>query len=457
MKRYDVLVCGGGPAGVMAAVAAARAGAQVGLVEQYGFLGGMATTALVLPLMTFHATMVEPVITGLPQELIDRLVARGASPGHLPDPIGFCASITPVDPEALKLVHQELCLEAGVDLLLHSFVVGAEREGDRIGRALLATKEGLTPVEATVFVDATGDGDLAARAGVPFEYGRTADRLAQPMTMMFRIHGVDWAPIAQYAEAHPDDFVLGCKPGDLLRLPAPALAGFFRLVRQAKAEGRFPIERDRVLLFATGRPGEAIVNMTRITRADGTTASGLTRGEVEGRIQVEQVIAFLRRYIPGCERIELIQTGTQVGVRESRRFLGRYVLTGHDVVTGARFDDAIARGAYPIDIHSPSGGELQAIKMAPGTSYDIPYRSLLPREIANLLVTGRCLSADHEALASARISATAMAVGQAAGTAAALSIWAGVDPGQLDVTTLQSALAAAGASWGKAQQKGGTA
>ena len=454
-ERYDVLVCGGGPAGIMAAVAAARRGARVALVERYGFLGGMSTAALTLPLMTFHASRGEQVVTGLPQELIDRLVARGGSPGHVPDPIGFCATITPVDPEALKSAHLELCLEAGVELLLHTQVVGADVAAGRITHVLALAKEGLRRLEAAVFVDTTGDADLAARAGAPFEYGRPEDGLAQPMTLLFRIAGVDWEPIARYAAAHPNDFVLGCDPTDLAHLPAPAIAGFFRLVAAARARGDFPLERDRVLLFATGRPGEAIVNMTRITRADGTTSSGLTRGEVEGRRQVAQVMAFLRRYVPGCSRVELIQTGTQVGVRESRRVKGQYVLTGRDVVSGASFPDSVARGAYPVDIHSPSGVGLEVIPMAPGTSYDIPYRCLLPTGVTNLLVAGRCISAEHEALASARITATAMAVGEAAGTAAALSAMAGVEPGQLEISTLRKALAAAGASWGKAQEKGG--
>lgn len=453
--RYDLLVCGGGPAGVMAAVAAARLGARVGLVERYGFLGGMATAALVLPIMTYHASPAEQVITGLPQELIDRLVARGGSPGHLPDPIGFCATITPADPELLKLVHQELCLEAGVELLLHSFVVGSETRAGRITEVTVAGKEGLRTLAADLFIDCTGDGDLAARAGAPFVYGRSADGLAQPMTMMLRIRGVRWESIARYAAQHPDQFHLGCEPERLGDLPAPAVAGFFGLVAEARSKGEFPVDRDRVLMFATGRPGEAIVNMTRIVRQNATTTAGLTRGESEGRIQAMQVLTFLRKYIPGCAQVELVQTGTQVGVRESRRSLGEQVLTGPDVISGAIFADSVARGAFPIDIHSPSGGGLVTARMEPGTSYDIPFGCLLPRGVENLLVAGRCISADHEAIASARVSATAMALGQAAGTAAALALRAGLTPRQLPVSSLQEALEAADASWGKRQSERG--
>lgn len=448
---YDVLVVGGGPAGVMAATAAARLGCRVALVERYGFLGGMATAALVLPIMTFHATLDEPVVAGLPQELIDRLVARGASPGHLPDPIGFCATITPVDPEALKLEHQELCLEAGVHLRLHSFAVGVRVTEGRIEAVQVAGKDGLQWIEAALFIDCTGDGDVAARAGAPFVYGREGDGLTQPMTMMLRVRGVDWRAVADYAAQHPDDFVLGCRPEELAELPAPAVAGFFRLVAAAKARGEFPIERDRVLVFSTGRPGEAIVNMTRIPRLDGTTTQGLTQGEVEGRRQAFQVVEFLRRYVPGFAEIELVQTGTQVGVRESRRFVGEYTLTGPEVVAGAEFPDSVARGAYPIDIHSPAGSGLETLRMPPGTSYDIPFRCLLPRGLHNLLVAGRCISADHQALASARISATAMALGQAAGTAAALAVKRGVSLRELPVSELQAELARQGALWGKAQ------
>lgn len=448
-STFDVVVAGGGPAGAMAAIAAARRGARVALIERYGFLGGMATSALVLPLQTFHASLEEQIVTGLPQELIDRVVAAGGSPGHVADPLGFAATITPVDPELLKWAYQELCLEAGVQLFLHTIVVGADVRNGRLEGVLAYGKDGFRWFRAPVFIDATGDGDVAIRAGCPFQEGRPGDRLTQPMTLMFRVAGVDVDALLAFMEAHPDDFYLGMPVDRMREHPVIAVSGFFREVAEARRRGELPVPRDRVLLFGMPRRGEVIVNMTRVTHVLGTRTDGLTHGEIEGRRQVIACLDFLRRRIPGFANAQLIQTGTQVGVRETRRIVGEAVLTGRDVVEGRTFPDSVARGAFPIDVHSPSNEALHYIKMAPGTSYDIPYRCLLPQGVDGLIVAGRCLSADHEALASARISATAMALGQAAGTAAVLAVERNCVPREVPIDILQAWLEQDGASWGK--------
>jgi hypothetical protein len=251
-------------------------------------------------------------------------------------------------------------------------------------------------------------------------------------------------------QAHPDDFVLA---DGWERMPMVAVSGFFKLVQKAKQAQRLRVDRDRVLFFELPSPGEVSVNMTRVIRHDATDGQALSRAEVLGRRQVMEVVQFLKEDIPGFERAELLNCGTQIGVRESRRIIGQYVLTGEDVVQGRRFPDVIARGSYPIDIHAPDGDQLHVIKMEPGTTYDIPYRSILNDTVRNLLVAGRCLSATHEALASARVTPTAMVVGQGAGTAAALASRYKVCPHEIDVQELQQRLSEQNANLGRAGQR----
>lgn len=433
-EKFDVIVAGGGPSGVMAAIAAARNGAKTMLVERYGFLGGMATNALVGPLQSFHAGE-EQVAEGLAQEMIDRLKAIGGTPGHVPDMVGFVSTVTPVDVEKMKYVLQEMVEESGVELQLHTIVTGVDVDDSGSLKALqLFNKTGHLKARASIFVDCTGDGDVVSMAGVPFEKGREGDGLAQPMTMMFRMGGVDFEKLRAYIKAHPEEFVLA---DDWESFPMVGVSGFFSLVDKAKQEKRLSIERDRVLFFELPAKGEVTVNMTRVIRHDATDGQALSKAEILGRQQVMEAVRFLQSDIPGFENAELINCGTQIGVRESRRIVGKYILTGEDVVKGRKFFDVIARGSYPIDIHSPDGEELNVIKMEPGTSYDIPYRSVINDKVHNLLVAGRCLSATHEALASARVTPTAMVVGQGVGTAAALAIKHKCSPHDINIQELQ--------------------
>ncbi|WP_054950709.1 FAD-dependent oxidoreductase [Numidum massiliense] len=432
---FDVVVAGGGPSGVMAAIAAARNGARTMLIERYGFLGGMATNALVGPLQSFHAGD-EQVAVGLAQEMIDRLQAIGGTPGHVPDMVGFVPTVTPVDVEKMKYVLQEMAEESDVFLQLHTVVTGADVDkSGELKELHLYNKSGHLRVKASVFIDCTGDGDVVAMAGVPYEKGRKSDGLAQPMTMMFRMGGVNFDSVRSYVKAHPEEFVLA---DDWESFPMVGISGFFSLVNQAKREKRLTIERDRVLLFELPAKGEVTVNMTRVIRHDATDGQALSSAEVLGRRQVMEVVEFLKSDIPGFENAELINCGTQIGVRESRRIVGKYILSGEDVVQGRKFDDVIARGSYPIDIHSPDGGDLDVIQMERGTSYDIPYRCVINDSVHNLLVAGRCLSATHEALASARVTPTAMVVGQAVGIAAALAVNEQCSPHDVDVKQLQA-------------------
>ena len=413
----DVIVAGGGPGGLAAAVSAARNGADTLLVERYGFLGGMATAGLVNPFMTYWAGE-EQIIGGVLQEVIDRLTALGAY-GK--------GSRTAFDPEAFKLVADQMCEDAGVKVLLHSFLSDATVSGDAIESIEIAGKSGKTSISARVYVDGTGDADLAFMAGARCEKGRDEDGLMQPMTLNFRVCKVDTS-----------------------RMP-PRGEEFNKLFDKAKAEGRLDCPRENVLLFLTTREGEIHFNQTRITHADGTSTEDLTRAEIEGRRQAWQFLDFLRRDVSGFEQAEMLMSGPQVGMRETRRVMGEYVLTGEDVLSARKFDDCIARGSYSIDIHSPTGAGTVIQRLKPGESYDIPYRCLVPLGIDNLLIAGRPISATHEAHSSLRIMPICMGIGQAAGTAAALSIKQGVAPRALDVSLLQSTLRSQGANLGDRQ------
>ncbi len=476
--RFDVVVAGGGPAGYCAAVAAARRGARVLLVEREGLPGGSAVQSLVLPLMTFHAAPDLPVVAGIGQELVARVVAEGGSPGHIPDPLGCAATVTPVDPEAWKQAVVALVAGAGISLRLHASVSEAVVRDGRVEGVVVEGKSGRQAFLAPVVVDATGDGDVASRAGAETVTGRSRDGLAQPMTWMFRLGGVDREALIRAIRAEPEEFVLSeAARHDLEGLPCLGVAGFFARVRAAREAGELGGFRDRVLCFelpaacepaarpqgprqrrATPsllplaepgalrlRPCEVMVNMTRSSGKSGADAAALTAGALEAYGQVAEVVRFLRRRIPGFEAARLIETAARVGVRETRHLVGVATLTEDDVVRGRSHPDGVARGAFPIDLHAPVGDGLEMIRMAPGAWYSIPYGCMVPRRIGGLLVTGRAISATHEASASARLSPTCMALGEAAGVAAALAVRAGREPRDLDPGELRAELEAGGA------------
>jgi hypothetical protein len=454
-RPFDVAVIGGGPAGCVAAIAAAREGAHVVLVERYGFLGGSLTAAMVAPMMGFHAGPLQ-VVRGIPAEIVERLVAMDASPGHVPDPVDFCDTITPFDYEGLKRVLLEMTLEAGVDVWLHTVCLGARAEGGVVHAARVWQKDGEREIRAPIFVDASGDGDLSVSAGAQSEVGRPHDRRPQPMTLMFRLGGVDWSAVMDYIERHPDAVQHGQGRHEridvawLKSLPVRGFAGFGGLVRAGREAGEWTIPRDRLLVFEGVRRGEAVVNTTRVLNRLGIVGDDLAAAEIEGRRQAYQVVDFLRRRVPGFEAAYLLETPAQIGVRETRRIVGEYVLTADDIVAARKFDDAIACGAYPIDIHDPESDRLVTRRVPGGDYYTIPYRCLLPRGGKNWLVAGRCISATHEAFAAFRVSAIVMAIAQAAGTAAAMAASQGVSPREVDPVRLRRTLKNRGAFVGTA-------
>jgi len=417
--EVDVAVCGGGPAGVCAAIAAARTGAKTLLIERHGFFGGMLTAGWLGTIAKFNdRSQTQPdypnpnlIIRGIPLELIRRLQAAGALVGQPERDLWLR-----YDVEAMKRAAAQMLQEAGVKLLLHTWVAQAILDGAILRGVFLENKSGRQAVLAKVVVDCTGDGDVAARAGAPYELG---DDL-QPMTLQFRAGGVE---VADY-------------PARITIKSSPKL---YPLIEKAYREGKYAIPQRTPWMSSLPRHDQVIVNGTRLM-GSAVDADALTRAEVEGRKQEEFLIDFLRQHYPPFHDAYLIDTGTQVGTRETRRIMGEYLLTAEDVLAFRTFDDAIARCAYPIDVHSHRGHGVKMVFFPSGKSYTVPYRCLVPQRIENLLVSGRCVSATREALGSLRVTSQCMALGHAAGTAAALPVQHRTTPRRLDVALLQAML-----------------
>jgi hypothetical protein len=444
----DVLVVGGGPAGIGAALGAAAAGADVVLTERYGFLGGNATVALVMPWMSFHTRRPqpprlgdtslmpsdhgegEPVVAGSHIAVIQRLIAAGGAVAPSPA-TGYTV---PFDPEVFKGVALDLLDEAGVRYLLYAFASGVlDDDGDSVG-VVFETKSGPLVIRAAAVVDCTGDGDVAAAAGAEFEIGRPADALAQPMTLMFRIVGFDHAAFDGYVCDHPEQW--------------RGVHGLWDLIAEATAAGDLDLAREDLLFFGTPHEGEIAVNSTRVTDTLGIDVWELTRAEMVSRRQMKQIAAFLKKYVPGFADTYVVQSGVGIGVRETRRVLGDYVLTGQDILTARKFDDVIARGTYPVDIHNPTGKGTVLKPVPAGDAYHIPLRCLLPRRVDRVLTAGRCISGTHEAHSSYRVTPTAMATGQAAGVCAGLAAATDRIPREVDVIDVQAELLRQGADLG---------
>jgi hypothetical protein len=442
MPDCDVLVVGGGNAGCAAAIAAARHGARTLLVERYGFLGGTATAAMVGPWMTFHSAK-ERVVGGIAEEIVERLMRKGASPGHLNDSSDYVASITPFDPEVHKALLLEMMREAGVALLLHAYFLAAEADGATVTGARFATIGGMRTYGGRVVIDATADALVAASAGVPTQQGDERGRV-QPATLIFRLSHVDLSELAQYVREHPEEMRSSIPPAERTAQRLTAVAGLYSLWERARADGIVDIPRELVSFFISPYPDEVTVNMTRVVDIDPLDPDDLTRAEVESRLQAMQLVEFFRARVPGFRNARIAGSGTQVGIRESRRIVGRYTLTRDDVLGARKFDDAVARSAYPIDVHNPRGSGTTTHRLAPGESYEIPYRTLVPINREQLLVAGRCISTTHEALASTRLTPTVMTLGQAAGTAAAIACARDIRAGDVDARELRAQLAADG-------------
>lgn len=402
LHDVDVVVIGGGPGGIGASVAAARQGARTLLCEQYGFLGGMASAGLISPFMP-NGLQGEPFDTGIFRDWRDLMDQMGGMRGS-----ALCH-------ETAKLAAERLCLDAGVELLYHVTLDRPLMDGRRIGCALMLGKSGLTAHRGRVFVDASGDADLAARAGCRFELGRQEDGHCQPMTTCFDVAGVD-----------------------IERMPGVGTIN--SLYDAAKAEGRIRCPRENVLWFRTIEEDRIHFNTTRVVKHDATDALSLSQAEIEGRRQVADYLQFLRSDVPGFEDARLHAIATTIGVRESRRVRGLAHLTREDFERAAKFPDGIARVNYNIDIHSPTGEGTEHVRLPEGEWYEIPYGCLVAADCENLLIAGRPISVDHAVHSSARCMPQACTVGQAAGTAAAMAVQAGVAPAEVDGVKVRQSL-----------------
>lgn len=440
----DVLVIGGGPAGIGAAVAAARSGAKTMLVERYGFVGGNLTIAMVNPMFTFHDVNGMQVIRGVAGEVVDRLVELTASPGHVTDLTFDNASMTPFDPEGMKLILLDMLEEAGVELLLHSAFSDVLEENGKITTVLVESKSGRQAICPKYVIDCSADADVIARAGAPFVKGRESDGAMQPVTLFYRIGGIDIPGLKKWMKANRH--LLKDRPTDeeIDEQSALAFLGMKEVIKEAMEKGEYPRDAaPRILMYELPREGQFAVNCTRLQGIDGTDVRDLTRAEMLTRRQAWEVTEFLKKRVGGFEHSYVLDTGVQVGVRETRHIVGDYTMTEEDVLNSRAFEDGIACGTFAIDIHPPEG-EQQIFTGSGRAVYEIPYRSLLPQRLDNVWVAGRCISATHHAFGSVRVMATAMGIGQGAGTAAALAAAAGATNRQVDVKQVRKMLLAQG-------------
>ena len=409
---YDLIVVGGGLTGVAASVAAAREGLSVLLLEQDGSLGGALSNSFVFPFMSYtyldHGIS-KYLCAGIFKEMIER---------H--KEIGGCGD-RGWQPELFKIMLDELVTEAGVDVLFHTRVVNVISDGRVLKSVIAASKNGTLDIRAKFFIDASGDGELMALAGCAYQLGRKEDQLCQPMTTCFRLSNVNM-------EKYHDE-----------------IAGLQELYKEKQKTGEISNPRENMLIMGEVSTGVLHFNTTRIVKHNPVDPMELSHAEMEARKQVLEMYNFLRQNSEAFRNSAMVSIAQNIGVRESRKLCGVYMLTADDLKALTIFDDSIALGNYDIDIHNPEGTGTYIYSFPTGKYYSIPYRSLLPRETDNLLVAGRCLSATHEAHSAVRIMPICTCMGEAAGVAAATAIKTGTNAHTLDVHAVQHVLEMNGA------------
>ncbi len=440
IDSYDVVVCGGGPSGVPAALAAARAGSRVLLLEGTGQLGGTGTSAGVSGLLggrMRHSG--RPCVAGIFEEVAQALIARGEGvdpetvANEAYQPFGWAHGDLAVgfyfDPKAMVCLLDEMMIQAGVDVLYFTGFVDAVTEGDRVRQVIFFNKGGLQAVEAATVVDATGDGDVAARTGCDFIKGRDSDGLMTPATLMFRVDQVDQAVLETYMREH-----------ESIRLKD--------IIQRLRAEGEWPFDFDIFISQQAPEPGTFMINTTRICGVDGTDGRSVSHGMMEGRSQVTRLFAIMKKHFPGFADSRIVEISPSLGVRETRRLRGDYYYTVDDLMSRKNFDDVIGFSGYGFDLPDPQKPSYQpeheegvvAPELIP-----IPYRVMLPKPVRNVICPGRAVSVERPVLGPLRVMAPCYAMGEAAGNAAAMVAQKGLGFNEVDVTALREKLRQTGA------------
>jgi len=444
-SHYDVIVAGGGTAGFAAAIAAGRNGAKTLLVEKNGYIGG--TSVMGIPFLGVFDGKGNQIAKGILEEVVQRLEKEGGSIGHVHGAQwsnkghmdGDMFSLTPFDSEIFKYVAQEMVLEANVDLLLHTWISAVVKEGNQVKGLKVLNKSGESIITADFVIDATGDADVCHFAGAQM----IQKDYVQNSSILFVMNNVDTEALYQGLEKGANiegwgwwhsrvvkKVKLGGKEPSYVHI-----AGHFK-----------PFEDATEITFTavSGRQNEVYLNATRTVNIDATNAESLTYGEISEQRNIRRLVKGLVAHVPGFANAYVSRT-SELGIRESRSVVGDYVLQGEDVFNARVFEDTVARGAYPSDIHDPKGGKTQFTFIKDGESYGIPYRCFLPKGLEGLFVVGRPISATQDANGTTRLQGTAVAQGQAIGTAAAMCVKRGLKERQLPIKELQATLVAQGA------------
>jgi len=434
-NAYDVVIIGGGVSGMCAALAASRLGARTLLVEKYGYPGGMATGAWVHSMLTFHGKKGHKIIGGIPEEIVQNLVAIEGSPGHIRDTIGVAYSVTPTSPDKLKYVFLSMLAKSQVNPLFNTLFIKPLMEGNKIRSVVLENAGGTFNIKGKVFVDASGEGILAQRAGNEFESGQ--DGKTQPVTLIFKVRNVNMNEVIDNILKDKKNFHHETLFHNLHESSCPGVSGFFKEWKK----GKLSVPRDRILFYQTTEHDEVAINTTRVRGSvDPLDPVDMLYAQREARRQMYEIFSFLKKEIPGFQKSILTGEAPLLGLREVRRIKGKYVLTEEDLLYGRRFPDEVVLGGFPIDIHQPAGKGIESEEIGGEGFYGIPYGSLLSGKTSNLFITGKCFSATFKAHASARVQATSMAMGQAVGTAASLSVKEKTDPPDLSVEMVRKTL-----------------